>query len=219
MRKILLFILVLLTIGWAGNTLAVCVIPGNDYCDVFPGEDCNNCPSECPCSFAAGEQCQPVGPAGAWGCRMDSVCGNDNCEYNSDDYWPAENCDVAHPDGCPGDCVCAGGVGNCDLTDPLSNEMGCILPDITMATSVNSPLSATTFGALIGDITNFIFYFAVVLAPILFIIAGFYFTTAGGDAGRINTAKNIATLTIIGLAIIFLAKGIIEVIKSVLGII
>jgi len=128
MNKILLFILVLLTIGFGGSVF-VQACDGDGICE--DGENCQNCPDDC------------------------HLC---------------------------------------------------------------NPLGYTTFGELVVRITNLIFNFALILAPLLLIVAGFYFTTAGGDPGRINTAKDIAKFTIIGLTIILLARALIEMIQSVLGV-
>jgi len=80
-----------------------------------------------------------------------------------------------------------------------------------------NPLSAHTLPDLINKIIDFIFFIAIALAPLLVLIAGFYFITSGGDPGRVKTAKDIILYTFIGLLIIFLAKGIISVIQSFLS--
>ena len=83
---------------------------------------------------------------------------------------------------------------------------------------IENPLTATTVGDLIDGVIDFIFYVAIVVAPLLAVIAGFYFITAAGDPNKVKTAKNIITYTLIGLAIVFLAKGLYAMLKQVLGI-
>ncbi|KPJ56744.1 hypothetical protein AMJ49_03975 [Parcubacteria bacterium DG_74_2] len=80
-----------------------------------------------------------------------------------------------------------------------------------------NPLKATSTEALIDSIVDFIFWFGVALAPLMIIIAGFFFLTAAGEPDKINKAKNIITYTFIGLLIILLAKGLISALKTVLG--
>jgi len=81
-----------------------------------------------------------------------------------------------------------------------------------------SPITHTTFGGLIDAIVDFIFNIAVILVPLMVIIGAFYLLTAAGDPKKIATGKTVITSTLIGLAIILLAKGLIAIIEDVLGI-
>lgn len=78
-----------------------------------------------------------------------------------------------------------------------------------------NPLKACSFEDLIGRIINFIFAVSLVLTPLMIIIAGFYFITAAGNPEKIKTAKDIILYTIIGLVIVLLSKGLVDVIKDV----
>ncbi|MGB2762555.1 MAG: pilin [Minisyncoccales bacterium] len=80
---------------------------------------------------------------------------------------------------------------------------------------IENPLCAETFEQLINAIVNFIFYIALAIAPIMFIIAGLAFITAAGDPAKIKTAKDIALWTAIGLIVVLLATGIIKVIQEI----
>ena len=84
-------------------------------------------------------------------------------------------------------------------------------------TCICNPLDTDTFEELINNIINFIFIFALAFAPLMFIVAGFYFITAAGDPEKIKTAKTIIWYTLIGLVIVLLAKGIIKVIEQIFG--
>ena len=84
--------------------------------------------------------------------------------------------------------------------------------------SIQNPLATTTFEAIIDNIIDFIFNIAIVLAPLMTIVAGFLFVTAGGNLEQINRAKAMITWSIIGFLIILLAKGIMTVIENLLGI-
>ena len=74
---------------------------------------------------------------------------------------------------------------------------------------IENPLAAKDFQELIDKLINFIFVLAVMIAPIMIIVAGFYFITAAGDPAKIETAKKMILWTLIGLLIVFCAKGLI----------
>jgi len=88
----------------------------------------------------------------------------------------------------------------------------------TGAITINNPLSYNTFGELMNAIIDFIFNIALVVAPMIIIIAGFYFVTAAGDIDKIQRAKDMIWWTVIGFIIILLAKGLIHVLEEVIGI-
>jgi hypothetical protein len=52
----------------------------------------------------------------------------------------------------------------------------------------------------------------------MYLVAGFYLVTAAGDSQKVTTAKSIFLYTTIGLGIILFAKGLIAVLKSVIGV-
>jgi len=83
---------------------------------------------------------------------------------------------------------------------------------------IPNPLTATSFDALISGFINFIFWVAIAVAPLMTLIAGFYFLTAGGDPKKVDTAKKIILYTIIGFAIILMARGLIGIINQILGV-
>jgi len=81
-----------------------------------------------------------------------------------------------------------------------------------------NPLLYDTFGDLIGVIVNFVFTLVLVIAPLMIIIGAFYLLTAAGDPKKIDTGKNIILYTLIGLAIILFARGLVAVIESIIGV-
>lgn len=93
-----------------------------------------------------------------------------------------------------------------------------LVPITVEAVTIDNPLKADTFAELIDIIINIIFYLAVGVAPIMIIVAGFYFITAVGDPEKINTAKRIILWTLIGLLIVFLAKGLIVFFGEMFGV-
>lgn len=83
--------------------------------------------------------------------------------------------------------------------------------------TIQNPLKANDFKELVDYLIKFAFYVALAAAPLMVIIAGFFWITAAGDTKRLQTAQNIILYTSIGLAVILLARGLVAIIKSVLG--
>ncbi len=90
------------------------------------------------------------------------------------------------------------------------------IPLFVSAIAIENPLKAKTFKELIESIIRGIRTLALAVAPMMIIIAGFYFITAAGNPGQIQTAKKIILYTLIGLGIILMAEGIIEFIEVVI---
>jgi hypothetical protein len=83
---------------------------------------------------------------------------------------------------------------------------------------IRNPLKAESLTGLLDAIINFIFYLALAIAPIMIIVAGFYFITAAGDPEKIMTAKKLVLWVLIGLLIVFCAKGLIALFKEIFGV-
>ena len=92
-----------------------------------------------------------------------------------------------------------------------------LVPFFTKAITFGPPFETKSFEELIDAIINFIFLVAIVIVPIMIIVAAFYFLTSGGNSEKISTAKKIILYTFIGLFIVLLGKGIVAIIKQVLG--
>jgi ABC-type multidrug transport system permease subunit len=81
---------------------------------------------------------------------------------------------------------------------------------------IPNPLKATTVEAFIEDLIDVIFYLAVAIAPLMWIIAGFLLGVSAGDPEKIQRAKNIALYTAIGFFIVMLAKALVSVVRRVI---
>jgi len=92
-----------------------------------------------------------------------------------------------------------------------------LIPSLVLAIKIVNPLSAESFEELVQNLIDLIFWIAIVLSPLMILIAGFYFLTAAGNPQKIKTAKSIIFWTIIGVTIVLLAKGVISVVKQILG--
>ena len=83
---------------------------------------------------------------------------------------------------------------------------------------IKNPIEHDTFEDLVDAIVKFVFYIALAIAPIMIIVAGFFFLTSAGDPKKIETAKAVLMYTLVGLAICLMATAIIKLINDVLGV-
>jgi len=92
------------------------------------------------------------------------------------------------------------------------------LPVIVLAVEFENPIEATTTAELVDNIAGFIFKIAVVIVPLIILIGAFFIVTAAGDPKKIDQGKKLIIWAIIGFAIILFSKGIVVMIKQILGI-
>jgi len=84
---------------------------------------------------------------------------------------------------------------------------------------IENPLGpGATFEKIIENILNIIMWVSVAVAPIMFIIGAFSIITSGGDPEKTRTGKRILFYALIGLFIALLAKGIVFMIRQILGV-
>lgn len=77
------------------------------------------------------------------------------------------------------------------------------------ATNLNSTLGQQTdLKAMIGEVIKFLLGFLAIVFVILILYAGFTWMTAGGDSGKVDTAKKLIINAIIGVIIVLAAYGI-----------
>lgn len=69
---------------------------------------------------------------------------------------------------------------------------------------------------LINEVAKWMMIVALVLAPLMILLGGFFMLTASGDTKRSTKGKQIILWAIIGLAIILFAKAFVSILKSVL---
>lgn len=89
-----------------------------------------------------------------------------------------------------------------------------LIPMAAGAIEIENPIQAQDFTELLNRIIDIIFYLSLAIAPLMLIVAGFYFVTAEGEPKKIDTAKNIIKWVLIGLLVIFCSKGIIDLIDK-----
>jgi len=78
------------------------------------------------------------------------------------------------------------------------------------------PTKFKSIAEIIEAVTNWIFYLAVIIAPLIIIIGAFMFMTSGGEPNRVRKARNMIIWAAIGLAVILFSKGIYSIVRNIL---
>lgn len=192
------------------------------------GQNCswqNDSCGQTPC--ATTEMHQTCGPAGCTGgsctagqtqCVSDASCGGGNGGENCGDGTidAGEQCDGSNLGGatCESLGYGTGALGckqNCTFDYSGCSGGGGII-------EIENPLLAGEFEDIIENIIDFIFKLALVLTPLMIIIGGILFVTAGGNLTQIAQARRLMVWTAIGFGIVLLSKGIIVIINQLLGV-
>ncbi|HOX30245.1 MAG TPA: pilin [Candidatus Paceibacterota bacterium] len=90
--------------------------------------------------------------------------------------------------------------------------------DVSVDVEFVNPITDDTLDKVINNLIDFVFTIALVVCPIVIIIGGFMFVTASGDPKKLETGKKIIFWALIGLAIAIMAKGIVILIRALLGV-
>ncbi|GAC1500702.1 MAG: hypothetical protein NVS1B10_04480 [Candidatus Saccharimonadales bacterium] len=104
--------------------------------------------------------------------------------------------------------------------DPFSDGNGTSICSAGAGSANNPSNSAVCKSRTTGDpvggphgvlakITTIISYFAGVVAVVLILISGLRYITSGGDSAKVSSAKNTLVNTLIGIAVVILAREII----------
>lgn len=92
------------------------------------------------------------------------------------------------------------------------------LPNPLCLGGPGSPGCVDSFAVLIEKITDYILTVIEILAVLMFVWAGILFVTSGGNPGQITKARNALMYAVIGAIIALAGKGLIVVIKAVIGV-
>lgn len=88
----------------------------------------------------------------------------------------------------------------------------------TGKTCICNPLGqGTGFTDVVDKILNIIFFVAIAVAPVMIIVAGFKFLTGGANPETLKSARMMLIWTAVGFGIILLSKGIVLILRGVLG--
>ncbi len=85
------------------------------------------------------------------------------------------------------------------------------------STPGGNPLVATSIDSLIRFTANFIYWLGTGIALIVLALGGFLFLTSGGDPRNISRARNTIFYSLLGFAIMSLARGIIQLVLVLIG--
>jgi|GEM_PF-3000066 len=112
--------------------------------------------------------------------------------------------------------VC-GTASNCEqyCNNPCEGGLGYNPPSGTLC--ICPPTSATNVETVLENVTNYIFWIATAITPVLIIIGAFFFMASGGEYEKITRAKHIITYTVIGYTIILLSRGLVYILRDILG--
>ena len=78
------------------------------------------------------------------------------------------------------------------------------------------PLSGD-LASIVNNFTDLIFKVAVIIAPIMMLVGGFFFATAGGNSEQITKGKKIIFWTLIGFLVTLLSRGVTNLLIGILG--
>jgi len=76
----------------------------------------------------------------------------------------------------------------------------------------------TDIQTLFKNIQSDAIYILTPLSALMVLWAAFLFLTSGGDEKKVKTAKNLLLYTVIGIAVILVADGIVSVVKDLLNV-
>ena len=104
------------------------------------------------------------------------------------------------------------------VVGPPGGEEDCKVDEIT-----NKPYEETEYWGTcclletIYDVTDWIFYILLAIVVLLGIISGILFMTAGGDPGKVETARKLLIYLIVGLVVAVMAKMIPSIVLTVIA--
>ncbi len=87
----------------------------------------------------------------------------------------------------------------------------------TVDFTILNPIGINNFQDLINLIGVWIFNLSIPIAVIIIIYAGILMLTAGGNPGKFKKGAEALKYAVIGLAIIFIGKGFVTLIQSILN--
>lgn len=68
---------------------------------------------------------------------------------------------------------------------------------------------------VLDNIVNWLFSILLIVAVIYLIIAAYYFVIAQGDSDKISKARTMILYALIGVAVAFLAKGLVTLVERI----
>ncbi|PIP22997.1 MAG: hypothetical protein COX37_00980 [Candidatus Nealsonbacteria bacterium CG23_combo_of_CG06-09_8_20_14_all_39_17] len=104
---------------------------------------------------------------------------------------------------------------NC--TEYCTNPAGFSLPNNTVCPCSPLPSDSDTLIEFVNKIIDVVFTLAVVLMPLMVIVGASMMMLQGMSEDNIKKGKMIIRFSMIGFVIILLAKGIVAMVKQIIG--
>lgn len=82
---------------------------------------------------------------------------------------------------------------------------------------IPNPVPWKTFQELVGRFIDWLIMMGMIIAPLIIVIAGFSFATAGGDPTKIQKAKTMLMYAVIGMAVVLLAKSLVDSLGKIIA--
>ncbi|MDD2732167.1 MAG: TrbC/VirB2 family protein [Candidatus Pacebacteria bacterium] len=90
-----------------------------------------------------------------------------------------------------------------------------LFPLTISALAIDNPISSNTFGQFIVRLINLVRTISLLVAPIMIIIAGYFFVTSMGNPEKIQTAQRLILWTVIGMIIVLSASALVTLITTI----
>ncbi len=81
-----------------------------------------------------------------------------------------------------------------------------------------NPIKYKTLQDLINAVANFIFWVSLAITPLMVLVGAFYIMTAAGNPKNVQLGQKIILYAAIGLALILFARGIVALVRYVMGV-
>jgi FtsH-binding integral membrane protein len=96
--------------------------------------------------------------------------------------------------------------------------LGIVLPVLARIETPTEPVTGIEdLLDIINRIATWLFAIVLAIAVIVLLIAGLNWVTSGGDEEKVASARKMLTWALVGIAIAFLAKGLIALIRQLVG--
>lgn len=93
-----------------------------------------------------------------------------------------------------------------------------VLPAVGLAQPPEEvPEDFDVIGAL-ETLVNWLFSILLIVAALAIVVAGYYFVTAQGDPEKVKAARNFVLYALVGVAVAVAARGLVALVKELMGV-
>lgn len=78
--------------------------------------------------------------------------------------------------------------------------------------------ASTTFDEMLVRILSWLWPLSLAIAVLMILIGAYYMVLSGGDPQKVATGKKVVMYALIGVAIVTISRGIVELVRLILGI-